>query len=204
MVQERAGPTLTICPACQVLAGPAAMRSSCWPCALVTSVRAPAMPSWGRGEPWASPPLHASHRPVSPCSAPWDHPWGCPRHRAAGDCHHCGSCLCPPPDTATVPGGGPGGPVEPHCAAVSALILALSSSWAGVILVRPGLAVLPASRNSAVPMQLLMPTTSTPARWRWTEGTGSRALGRSQEGGGWGACDLQRASQYHLLLREQQ
>lgn len=79
---------------------------------------------------------------------------------------------------------GPEPPFAPHCAVVSALALALSSSWAGAILVRSGLAVHPASRNSAVPTQLPVPTTSAPLGWRRTEGCGRRALERGHEEGG--------------------
>lgn len=58
-------------------------------------------------------------------------------------------------------------------------------------------------------MQLPVPTTSTPARWRWTEGLRAGLWGGAgmqlcgcQEGGWVGRGCLQRASQYQLLLRE--
>lgn len=170
-VQKRAGPTLTIFPACRCLQA-AMTPSSSWPCALATLVRGPATPLGQRGKAGASPPLCASHWPV--CL-----PAVIQRtlHRIAHDTEL--------PSVVTVAAvrvlrqtqplfqaGGSGGPFAPHRAVVSTLALALSSSWAGAILARPGLAVRPASRNSAVPMQLPVPTTSAPLGWRRTEGVG--------------------------------
>lgn len=81
-------------PCMQVPASPVMTPSSSWPCALATLVRESATPTGRRGNPGVSPPLYASHWPMSPCSDPWDHPQDCPPQESV----ITGSCLCPPPD----------------------------------------------------------------------------------------------------------
>ncbi|XP_049555988.1 meteorin isoform X1 [Orcinus orca] len=131
---------------------PAVMPSSSWPCAPVTL--------WSM-EPSTGLPMTQSCRSLS---SPWPPPVSSARHCRCSGWGALGARRRPP--------------FAPHCTVASTLALAPSSSWAGAASVRPGWAVHPASRNSAVPTRLPMLTTSTPVRWCWTEGPGSRVLGR--------------------------
>lgn len=92
---------------------------------------------------------------VSPHSDQWNHPRGCPQHRAAGVCYE-GQTL------PLFPVGESRGRVQ---ASIHTLlhngVWAPSSPWAGATLVRPGWAVRLISRNSAVPMGLPTPAIST-------------------------------------------
>lgn len=125
---------------------------------------------------------------VSPHSDQWNHPRGCPRHRAVGVCY--GGQTLP-----LFPVGESGGRVR---ASIHTLlhggVWAPSSPWVGATSVRPGWAVRLISRNSAVPVWLRIPATSTQEvalnGGAWEQGT--------EEGmveGGWGV-----ASRWHQLL----